>query len=275
MNRQLLTVEGDLAKSHHPVLLDLIASELGCKVANIKELEMSIVDHQPAQLGGIYNEFIFSPRIDNLMSCFCALEALHDSEQSLAKDSDVRVVALFDHEEVGSCSAQGAASNLVTDLFKRVNTVLATKDTPADAQESCIHKSFLVSADMAHAVHPNYSEKHQEKHRPMMHKGPVVKVNSNQRYATNAISCFILKEIAKKNGIPVQDFVVRNDSGCGSTIGPILSQIGIRTVDIGLPQWSMHSIRESCGVVDVTYGSQLMTHFFNDFRSVDDSLNVD
>lgn len=265
-----------MEKNHHPVLLDLLASELGCSVSSIKDLEMSVVDYQPAQLGGLYNEFIFSPRIDNLMSCFCALEAMSEAESTLEKDSDVRVVALFDHEEVGSSSAQGAGSNLINDLLKRVNSVLTTKDTPADAQESCIHKSFVVSADMAHAIHPNYAEKHQEKHRPALHAGPVVKVNSNQRYATNAISCFALKEIAKKHNIPIQDFVVRNDAGCGSTIGPIMaSNLGVRTVDIGLPQLSMHSIREMCGVVDVAHGIKLMTHFFHEFRTIDDALNVD
>lgn len=199
-------------------------------------------DTQPAQLGGIHEEFIFSPRLDNLMSCFCALEALINADKSLNADEDVRIVALFDHEEIGSSSSQGAASNLINDIFNRLNAVLASETTPVDATQTCIQKSFLISADMAHAVHPNYSEKHQEKHRPMIHKGPVIKVNTNQRYATNAVTSFITKELCAKAKVPYQEFVVRNDVGCGSTIGPILAaKSGIRVVDLGIPQLSMHS----------------------------------
>mmetsp|Transcript_6374 Transcript_6374/g.15663 ORF Transcript_6374/g.15663 Transcript_6374/m.15663 type:complete len:132 (+) Transcript_6374:1-396(+) len=130
--------------------------------------------------------------------------------------------------------------------------------------------------DMAHAVHPCYSSKHEENHAPAMHKGVVIKTNQNQRYATNAQTAFAFREVARRLDIPTQDFVVRNDSACGSTIGPILaSNTGMRTIDIGIPQLSMHSVREMCGIDDVSSCRQLTAGFFNLYREIDDSLQVD
>ena len=119
----------------------------------------------------------------------------------------------------------------------------ASSEGDSDVIERCLAKSFLVSADMAHAVHPNYSEKHEEQHQPLFHKGVVVKHNANQRYATTALTAYMFRECAKLSGVSTQEFVVKNDMGCGSTIGPIVSaQTGIRTVDVGVPQLSMHSV---------------------------------
>jgi aspartyl aminopeptidase len=118
--------------------------------------------------------------------------------------------------------------------------------------------SLLVSADMAHALHPNYAEKHEDNHRPMMNKGVVVKHNANQRYATTSISTHILRQVAFEANVPLQEFVVRNDSPCGSTIGPMLSaKLGLKTIDVGNPQWSMHSIRETCGTGDISFAIKL------------------
>eukprot|EP01027_Heterolobosea_sp_BB2_P008377 GEZU01012422.1.p1 GENE.GEZU01012422.1~~GEZU01012422.1.p1 ORF type:complete len:472 (-),score=159.64 GEZU01012422.1:1025-2440(-) len=261
---------------HHAVLLDILAKELNCKVEQIRDFELSVVDTQLSAIGGANNEFIFSPRLDNLLSCFCALEGLLEADQSVADDVDVRVIALFDNEEVGSDTAYGAGSSLMKDLIERINTLLATKDSPLDAYNTCISRSFIISADMAHAVHPNYPDKHQQNHRPEIHKGPVIKVNANQRYATTAPTSLVIQELAKRNKIPVQDFVIRNDMGCGSTIGNIMaSGLGIRTVDIGNPQLSMHSIREMCGTIDLTYSACLIKAFFEQFRQLDESLKVD
>jgi len=129
---------------------------------------------------------------------------------------------------------------------------------------------------MAHAVHPNYSDKHDGNHTPEIHTGVVIKTNGNQRDATNSTTGFLLKEIARRANVPVQDFVSRNDQPCGTTIGPIISaRTGVRTVDIGNPQLSMHSIREMCGIADVTHAVNLTKAFFQTFTSLDEHLVVD
>jgi len=142
--------------------------------------------------------------------------------------------------------------------------------------EIALRKSFLISADMAHGVHPNYKEKHDPNHKPSIHGGLVIKLNTNQRYATNSVTSLPLREIAKRHKIPVQDFVVRNDSPCGTTIGPIIaSHTGIRTVDVGNPQLSMHSIRETCGVCDLTHAINLFKAFFLEFTALDAQMKVE
>ncbi|XP_042500899.1 probable aspartyl aminopeptidase [Macadamia integrifolia] len=142
--------------------------------------------------------------------------------------------------------------------------------------EKVIQRSFLVSADMAHALHPNYLHKHEENHQPKLHGGLVIKHNANQRYATNAVTSFIFQEIAQRHELPIQDFVVRNDMPCGSTIGPILaSGVGIRTVDVGAPQLSMHSIREMCAIDDVRYSYEHFKAYFQEFTQLDAKVCVD
>ncbi|KAJ1551805.1 hypothetical protein HK096_005781, partial [Nowakowskiella sp. JEL0078] len=174
----------------------------------------------------------------------------------------------------GSQSAYGADSNLLATTFKRLAELpIGNSSSTSFFEQACI-RSYLISADMAHAAHPNYLEKHEENHRPQMNKGIVIKQNANQRYATTAVTTFILREIARVKNIPLQEFVVRNiefriysfidfyqvrnDSACGSTIGPMLSaKLGLRTIDVGNPQLSMHSIRETCGVEDIKYATEL------------------
>ncbi|SPQ93309.1 aspartyl aminopeptidase [Plasmodiophora brassicae] len=251
--------------SHHPVLLDILAESLKCNASDIRDFELSLFDTNRPCIGGALKEFIYAPRLDNLGMSFCCIRGLIDATGSLANDPNMRVVALFDHEEIGSASAQGAASNMMPTIIDRLTKGVKTQST--------IRKSFLVSADMAHACHPNYSEKHEARHRPKIHNGVVIKFNAKQRYATNSETAFILKEIARRRSIPVQEFVVRNDSGCGSTVGPILaSNTGVRTIDIGIPQLAMHSIREMCGVGDVTHGVNLMDAFFTEFPNVDAAI---
>ncbi|KJE94975.1 aspartyl aminopeptidase [Capsaspora owczarzaki ATCC 30864] len=265
---------------HHSTFLKLLSEELECSVDTIVDFELCLADTQPSAIGGLENEFIFSPRLDNLMSTFCALEALVTSSNapgSLASDTSARIISLFDHEEIGSRSAQGADSAVMESTLRRiVSNVESNKDQRDTAFQETVAHSLLVSADMAHAVHPNYSDKHEENHRPVIHGGPVIKSNANQRYATNSVSGTVIREIARKHNIPVQEFVVRNDSACGSTIGPIVAgNLGMRTIDIGNPQLSMHSIRETCGVDDVTYAVQLIKAFFEDFPAMDARLDVD
>ena len=153
--------------------------------------------------------------------------------------------------------------------------VLNKLNGDASTYDSAIARSYLVSADMAHAVHPNYADVHEENHRPALHKGLVVKCNVNQRYATSGVTGFLMEELARRESIPTQKFVVRNDVACGSTIGPILAtSCGIRTVDVGVPQLSMHSLREMCGVGDVHAAFTLIRAFYKQYARLDSAIHV-
>lgn len=268
--------EKSKSEKHHPLLLQLLADEVGCDPEDICDFELQACDTQPSLIAGAAKEFIFSGRLDNLCMSFCSLQALIDatsSESSLDNEIGVRMVALFDHEEVGSNSAQGAGSPAMLDALSRITFSF---NPNSQLLEKAIQKSFLVSADMAHALHPNYMDKHEDNHQPKLHGGLVIKHNANQRYATNAVTSFIFREIASKHNLPVQDFVIRNDMACGSTIGPILaSGTGIRTVDIGAPQLSMHSIREMCAVDDVEHAYKHFKAFFEEFSNIDAKIAVD
>ncbi|KAF5195237.1 Aspartyl aminopeptidase [Thalictrum thalictroides] len=264
-------------KKHHSLLLQLLAAQLGCGPDDICDFELQLCDTQPSIVAGAMKEFIFSGRLDNLCMSFCSLKALIESssaESSLDDETGVRMIALFDHEEVGSNSAQGAGSPAMFDALSRITNSFSSLDYKL--LQKAVQRSFLVSADMAHALHPNYMDKHEENHQPKLHGGFVIKHNANQRYATNSVTSFIFREIAERHNLPIQDFVVRNDAGCGSTIGPILaSGVGIRTVDVGAPQLSMHSIREMCGVDDVRHSYEHLKAYFEEFSKLDTEITVD
>jgi len=254
---------------HNTVLLNLLATELGVDVEAIKDLELTLCDTQEGATWGPNNEFLSSPRLDNQSHCYTGLSALLKHSEDLSKDTGVSMLVCFDHEEIGSASAQGADSPIMSEAISRVLDCFVTSD---EMLRITIRNSFLVSADVAHALHPNYAEKHEKFHQPLLNKGTVIKTNSNQRYATNAETGFILRELAQRAGVPVQEFVVRNDCPCGSTIGPILSsRIGIRTVDLGIASLSMHSIRETMGCEDIQSNRQLFIQFFADFGNLDRS----
>ena len=236
------------------VLKKMVARELKCKPADIMGLDLSLYDTQPGTLAGAEREFIFSGRLDNLASCHSAMHALTESTM---KDPATRVIAFYDHEEVGSESAQGAGSPFLKDVLERI--ILSEK---REGFLRAMANSFFISADMAHAIHPNYSEMHDNQHMPIINGGPVIKSNAGQRYATDAMSSVWFESLCKKAGIPVQKFVVRSDLGCGSTIGPITAaNLGVRTVDIGNPMLSMHSIREMAGAND----HELLIRAFKEF----------
>ncbi|KAF9599379.1 hypothetical protein IFM89_036865 [Coptis chinensis] len=265
--------------AHHPLLMKVLSDELGCSVDEITSVELNVCDTQPSCLGGVNDEFIFSGRLDNLASSYCALKALVGSCEfpgDLANEHAIRMVALFDNEEVGSDSVQGAGAPTMFQAMRRIVDCLSQEYVRENAFERAIRQSFLVSADMAHGVHPNFMDKHEEHHRPELQKGLVIKHNANQRYATSGVTAFLFKEIAEIHGLPTQEFVVRNDMGCGSTIGPILaSGVGIRTVDCGIAQLSMHSVREICGKEDIDIAYKHFKAFYKSFSSVDKKLSVD
>ncbi|XP_047256805.1 probable aspartyl aminopeptidase isoform X1 [Capsicum annuum] len=264
---------------HHQLLLKILSDELSCKIDDIVSVELNICDTQPSCLGGANNEFIFSGRLDNLASSFCGLRALVDScalPEDLSNENAIRMIALFDNEEVGSDSCQGAGAPTMFEAMRRITECLSHPSAGESDFARAIRHSFLVSADMAHGVHPNFVDKHEEHHRPELQKGLVIKHNANQRYATSGVTSFLFKEVARLNSLPTQDFVVRNDMGCGSTIGPILaSGVGIRTVDCGIAQLSMHSVREICGKEDVDIAYKHFKAFYQSFSSIDRKLNVD
>lgn len=181
---------------HHTVLLDLICKELNCSIEDIQDIELSLCDTNQACLGGAYDEFIFGPRLDNQVGAYCSIQGLIESVGDLDNDENVRMAAIYDHEEVGSESATGAASAITEHILRRL--------ADPNSFELAISRSFLISADQAHAIHPNYSEMHEENHRPTINGGVVLKYNSNQRYTTNSVSAAVLKEAAKLAKVTVQ-----------------------------------------------------------------------
>ena len=263
---------------HHSQLLTAVATAAGVPPDTIVDFDLNVVDTQAGVLGGAGGEFVFVGRLDNLAMSYCATEALADAfgatpdgDARLAAEPSVKAVALFDHEEVGSASAQGAGGPVMRDTIFRAERALARAPSPdADAAVvRSLQSSFLVSADMAHALHPNYADRHDPDHRPRFGGGLVIKHNANQRYATDAVSASLFREVATRRSIPCQEFCVKSDMACGSTIGPILaSGLGVRTVDVGAPQLSMHSIREMCGVADVDHAYQHLRSFYEDFTAL-------
>jgi aspartyl aminopeptidase len=220
--------------------------------------DLCLYDLQPSTRSGLHGEFLHAPRLDNLASCHTSLTALLSNTG--AREATCGVV-LYDHEECGSRSAQGAASPFLKDLLERI--VQAHADGRPDAFHRAIRRSFLVSADMAHAVHPNYASMHEPKHQPQLGAGPVIKTNVNQSYATDGESWAHFAALCKEAGVTPQHFVTRTDLGCGSTIGPITAgQLGIRTVDVGNPMLSMHSIRELACASDVSRMVAVLSRFF-------------
>ncbi len=219
--------------------------------------ELCLYDVQGAALIGADQSMLASGRLDNLLSCWAATQALH-----AATPSDHIAIAVFnDHEEVGSASATGAQGPFLGVVLERL--VAALGGERGDYHRA-IATSACVSADNAHAVHPNYLDRHDNEHQPMINQGPALKVNANQRYATNAETAAMFQQACDDAGVPWQVFVSRNNMPCGSTIGPITAtQLGIATVDVGVPQLSMHSARELCGSEDPTHLARALTAFMN------------
>ncbi len=224
-------------------------------IRQVLDYELFFYDTQLPQLLGLAHEFLASARLDNLLSCFVGLQALTTS----AGEHGALLVC-NDHEEVGSTSAAGACGPMLTHTLERV-----MPDT--EARGRALARSMLISTDNAHGVHPNFSDRHDDNHAPRLNRGVVIKHNANQRYASNSETSAILHKLAVDADVPVQDFVVRSDMACGSTIGPLTAaQVGVRTLDIGVPQWAMHSIREVVGTADALHLYRILLRFFDTER---------
>lgn len=234
-----------------------LQQQLSIEAERVLSWDLAVYDTQKGVFWGADNEFYANSQLDNLASCHAALMALLD-ERVLTTDNTL-VCAFFDHEEIGSSSNKGADGCFLTDVLKRI--ALAT-NTNAEDFLRALAKSFMISADMAHAYQPSFPLAYDLDHKVLVNHGPVIKVNANQRYSTSSGSDARFAEYCEQAGAPYQKYSHRNDLGCGSTIGPIASsQLGIQCVDVGNPLWAMHSIRESAGVADHHFMIKAMTTF--------------
>lgn len=278
---QFLSVKS-IVERHHKELLDLVAKELHLEsVMQIEDFELTLYDHNPSCLGGLNEEFVFSGRLDNLTSCFTSMHGLTEAaDTEITKEIGIRLMACFDHEEIGSSSAQGADSNFLPNILERLASLRADETDVSEPLNrpyllETYAKSFFLSSDVAHGVHPNYVNKYESQHKPHLGEGPVIKINANQRYMTNSAGLVLIKQLANNAKVPLQLFVVANNSPCGSTIGPILaSKTGIRTLDIGNPVLSMHSSRETGGADDLELQVRLFREFFEKYSALEDKIVV-
>jgi aspartyl aminopeptidase len=224
--------------------------------AKLLDFDVQLFDAQPAQFGGFENEWIYSGRLDNLSSCHAIAEAFAAAGEL---EKDFQVAAFFNNEEVGSETREGAGSNFLRSVLESsLRDVAGAGDL-----DSMLAASLALSIDMAHAEHPNFVQKHESNHAPVLGGGVVLKMNSQKRYASDVFSNARFKLLCEQNNIPYQTFVMRNDMPCGSTVGPTISaSLGIPTVDIGEPMLSMHSIREMTAVKDHESMIRLVTAFF-------------
>lgn len=237
----------------------LVAENAGVSPDAILDHDLSLYDVQKGAFGGANEEFVHIARLDNLGSSHAALSSLIDTAGSALEAT--RLIALYDHEEIGSRSIQGAAGPFLENVLTRIVEAIGASGSQAFAR--AMAQSFHISGDMAHSVHPNYADKHEPQHMPILGGGPVIKSNAQQSYASDGESAAVFAKLCLDAGFEAQNYVVRTDLGCGSTIGPITAtRIGVKTVDVGNPMLSMHSIRESAGSSDVEKMIRVMSLFF-------------
>lgn len=235
-----LPAEGGMLPDFRSLLqAELKAQQPGLEIKEVLDYEISLYDTQAPALVGLEQDFIASARLDNLLSCYIGLQALLEADDEVSS-----LLICTDHEEVGSASCCGAKGPMLENFLVRLVP-------DAETRIRVIERSLMISADNAHGVHPNFMEKHDENHGPLLNRGPVIKVNANQRYATTSETSAFFRLLCDQAGVPVQIFVARTDMGCGSTIGPVVaSEVGVKTIDVGCPTFAMHSIRELAGVQD-------------------------
>ncbi|MEJ6951674.1 M18 family aminopeptidase [Natronospora cellulosivora (SeqCode)] len=236
---------------------ELISQEKGIKQEDILDFDLFLYEYEKGCISGLNNEFISSSRLDDLAMVYSSLSSLVNADQN----QSTRVVVLFDNEEIGSKTKQGADSPFLRNALERISLSIGYS---REEFFSALANSFMISADMAHAVHPNYIEKHDPSNKNYLNCGPVVKISANQKYTSDSESIAIFKELCRKADIPYQTFVNRSDQRGGSTIGPVSAgQIDIKSVDIGNPLLAMHSIRELIGLKDCIYIKKLFDEFYN------------
>jgi aspartyl aminopeptidase len=240
-------------KQWHDLLLErLNSSRSDLAARSVLAYDLFCYDCSPPRYFGLDHKFICGPRIDNLLSCFIALQALLNKE-----NSSNSMIIFTNHEEIGSTSSSGAVSNFAASVLSRL---CGSAETTAMA----MNRSFFISFDNAHASHPNFSDKSDADHQVVLNQGPVIKLNSSQRYCTNSRSGAMFKLLCSEIGVQTQDFIMRSDMACGSTIGPLTSaELGVEGVDVGVPTWAMHSIREVTGAMDPEFLYLAAHHFFN------------
>ena len=252
--QQHLTPVWGTGQAREGAFREWLGEQLDLDHRDIGWWDLCLFDRTPAAVLGADASLLASGRLDNQLSCWAATHALCGAEALGAIDDLTgqraahQVIALFDHEEVGSESATGAAGPLLEHVLERISL---SRGASRGQYLAALASSQCLSADNAHAVHPNYPDRHEPGHRPIVNQGPALKVNANQRYATSAASANDFQRACEVAGVPWQVFVSRNSTPCGSTIGPVTAtRLGIATVDVGVPQLSMHSARELCGVQD-------------------------
>ena len=244
-----------------PYFLQLLEQATGIGAAQLLSWDLAVYDTQKGAFWGANEEFYADSQIDNLASCHAGLQALLD-DTILNNAESTLVCAFFDHEEIGSESHIGAGGSFLSDVLQRIS--IATSAEREDTARA-LAQSFLISADMAHAYHPNFPSAYDADHKVFINKGPVIKSNANRRYSSESVSTARFIQWCEEAGIPYQRYSHRSDLPCGSTIGPIASaKLGIRSIDVGCPMWAMHSIRESAGVQDHNYMIRVLKRFFSD-----------
>lgn len=258
--KDMLPVVGRLPEGEKPEgwLKRTVAAHLGVSPEEILDFDLSLYDVTPACTVGAFNEFISSGRIDDLSMAHSALMALLDAPAGCA---DTRVMAIFDNEETGSGTKQGAGSPILDFMLRRINIAFGGSE---EDYLRAVASSFMISADNGHGLHPNYVSKQDPTNHPVLGNGPVIKINANCKYMTDADSAAVFASICRRAGVPVQYFVNHSDVAGGSTLGNILtSQIPLRGVDMGAPVWAMHSCRETASLLDHEYTVRAFTEFFS------------
>ena len=260
--KDMLPVVGRLPENEEPSgwLKRLVAKELGVDESAILDFDLSLYDTTRALTVGAFDDFITSGRLDDLSMAHAAMSALISAVETPSDNRDIKIMAIFDNEETGSGTKQGAASPILDYILRRIN--MACNGTEEDYMRA-IAESFMISADNAHGVHPNYVEKQDPTNHPVLGNGPVIKINANCKYMTDAESASVYAEICHRAGVPVQYFVNHSDVAGGSTLGNILtSQIPLRGVDMGAAMWAMHSARETASLRDHEYITRSFRAFF-------------